>query len=301
MAEKAFDQNEKIKVKVSEKNLQNHVQTLVSTPNFRNYRNIRSLNMAADYIKSTFQNSDLSVSEQRFYVEGNEYRNVIAKVGISNQKKVVVGAHYDVCGDQPGADDNASGVAGLLELGRTLKIMERELAYEIELVAYTLEEPPYFRTKHMGSYNHAKLLKKNNEKIRAMLCFEMLGYYSDKKKSQQFPLGFMKAFYPSIGNFIGGVSNFRSRRIVKLFKIAMKKYTSLPCETLTGPALIPGVDFSDHKNYWKFGYKAIMITDTAFYRNPNYHSTSDTIDSLDFGKMALVVEGVTNLILSGRL
>ncbi len=286
---------------VSRDDLRRHTQNLISTPNYRNYLNIESLNIAADYVKSCFQNFELTVSEQKFRVESNEYRNIIAKTGIGNKKKIVIGAHYDVCGDQPGADDNASGVAALLELARILKIKEQELFYEIEFVAYTLEEPPFFRTKHMGSYQHAKSLRDKKEKIEAMFCFEMLGYYSEEKSSQHFPIGLMKAFYPSTGNFIGGVSNFGSRRIAKLFKKAMEKTTTLTCETLTGPALIPGVDFSDHRSYWKFGYKAIMITDTAFYRNPNYHRATDTINTLDFEKISLVVKGMTNLILSGLI
>lgn len=194
---------------------------------------------------------------------------------------MIVGAHYDVCGEQPGADDNASAVAGLLEIARFAKRHEAELPYRVDFVAYALEEPPFFGTTKMGSYVHAKYLYENDIKVRGMICLEMIGFFTDRKKSQRYPLPFMGLFYPGTGNFIGVVSNYGSSSFAKQVSRHLKA-TAVNVETLKTPSILTGVDFSDHRNYWKFGYSAVMITDTAFYRNPNYHEPSDTMETLDY-------------------
>ena len=180
---------------------------------------------------------------------------------------MVVGAHYDVCGNQPGADDNASGVAGLLELARMLS--DCQLKYRIDLVAFALEEPPYFRSPSMGSYIHAKSLADNQIRVKGMISLEMIGYFTEKKRTQEYPVGILKLFYGNRGNYITVVRKFSdgkfSRRFTRSFRDA-----KLPVKSFQGPRFLPGIDYSDHLNYWNHGFSAVMITDTSFYRNKNY-------------------------------
>ena len=180
--------------------IKQHLVNITKTEKFRNHKNINQLNEIADYIKSSFQTYTDSVTFQEFDVNGKTYKNVIASFGTEHKKRVIIGAHYDVCGNQEGADDNASGVVGLLELARMLK--GEQLNYRIDLVAYTLEEPPHFKTEYMGSYIHAKYLKDNNIDIYGMLSVEMIGYFSDEKKSQTYPVGLLSLFYGNKGNYI---------------------------------------------------------------------------------------------------
>jgi hypothetical protein len=172
-----------------------------------------------------------------------------------------------------------------------LKKHELKLKKRVELVAYTLEEPPFFRTKQMGSYVHAKRLRDNDVQLVGMISLEMIGYFERSENSQEYPLDLMKLLYPSKANFIGVVSNLTSGGL----KSQIAKYMSIAeidVETLTAPSFLVGVDFSDHLNYWHFGYDAVMVTDTAFYRNPNYHEKTDTIATLDFESMSEVIRGV---------
>jgi Zn-dependent M28 family amino/carboxypeptidase len=276
---------------INSKSIQNTVEYLTSIEPSRNFIYISSLNKAASYIEQEFKKSNLQTEVQYFNVSDNIYKNIIATVNANLSMRIIVGAHYDVCGDQPGADDNASAVAGLLEIAKHIKINEHELNCRIDFVAYTLEEPPFFGTPNMGSYVHAKSLKDNNVNVKGMIALEMIGYFSDKPKSQEYPLDVMSLFYPSTGNFIGVVGNHKSASLNREVKRHIKA-TSIHVESLNGPSFLPGVDFSDHRSYWEFGYDAIMITDTSFYRNPNYHLNTDTIDTLDFNKMKEVIKGV---------
>jgi hypothetical protein len=257
----------------------------------RNYNNIESLNKSANYILQEFVNYGRTPERQKFKVADNIYENIIVSVGPKECNRLIVGAHYDVWGNQPGADDNASGIAGLLEIARFAKIHEQELPYRVDFVAYTLEEPPFFSTTNMGSFVHARFLHENNISVRGMICLEMIGFFSGKKNSQGYPLSFMRLFYPSTGSFIGVVSNYGSSSLSKQLSQHLKA-TSIQVKELKAPSFITGIDFSDHRNYWKFGYEAVMITDTAFYRNPNYHEPSDTFDTLDFSRMKEVVNGI---------
>jgi hypothetical protein len=204
----------------------------------------------------------------------------------------VVGAHYDVCGEQPGDDDNASAVAAVLELARLLERHRPDVAHRLELALWPLEEPPNFRTPAMGSAVHARRLADGEVPVGGMICLEMLGYFSDRPGSQSFPVPGMGLLYPSRGNFIAVVGNGPSWRLTREVKARMDGATELPVRSINAPALVPGVDFSDHFNFWRQGWKAVMITDTAFYRNPNYHQLTDTPDTLDYGRMARVVTGV---------
>ena len=270
--------------------LEAHVRKLSVELTPRDESHIENLDRAAAYIKNEFSQTTPAVSEQPYRVQGKSYRNVIAEFGPSSAERIVVGAHYDTAGPLPGADDNASGVAGLIELARLLARTPPPL--RVELVAYSLEEPPYFGTTGMGSSVHAESLRKQNIRVRAMFSLEMIGYFSDAPNSQRFPAPFLNAFYPSTGNYIGVVGRLSDWSLVRRTKTSMRKATPLAIYSINAPSFVPGVDFSDQLNYWHAGYSAAMITDTAFYRNPNYHTAQDTAEKLDYKRMALVVEGV---------
>lgn len=274
--------------------IKQHLVNITKTEKFRNHKNINQLNEIANYIKTSFQTYTDSITFQEFDVNGKTYKNVIASFGTEHKKRVIIGAHYDVCGNQKGADDNASGVIGLLELARMLK--DKQLNYRIDLVAYTLEEPPHFKTEYMGSYIHAKYLKDNNIDIYGMLSVEMIGYFSDEKKSQTYPVGLLSLFYGNKGNYITLVRKFGSGKFARKFVKHYKKSKTINTKKFTGPKFLSGIDFSDHLNYWKFGFSALMITDTSFYRNFNYHEPTDTIETLDIKRMARVINGIYKTI-----
>ncbi len=281
---------------VDKTRLYSDIEKLTSIEPPRNFRNIFSLNKAAEYIYNEFKKLKCKTELQKYKVDGNEYKNIICSFGPENAERVVVGAHYDVCGDQPGADDNASGVAGLLELARLIDSQNPDLKYRIELAAFTLEEPPFFRTEAMGSAIYVRALYQSGIKIKAMLCLEMIGFFSEEPNSQSFPIGLLKPFYPSKGNFIAVVSKLSQRKIVRHVKKLMVQGSNIDVYSLNAPEILPGIDFSDHLNFWKYGYQAVMITDTSFYRNSNYHQKTDTIETLNFDKMAEVIKGVYHAI-----
>ncbi|MCG8337950.1 MAG: M28 family peptidase [Proteobacteria bacterium] len=278
-------------VSIETKELVHVVEFLTGLRPYRNFKNVNSLNKAADFISRQLGQNGLQPSFQPYLVDGKGYKNVVASLGPANADRLIIGAHYDVYEEQDGADDNASGVAGLLTLARLLKPHENELSIRIEFVAFTLEEPPFFRTEQMGSFVHAKSVSKSAENVIGMISLEMIGYFTEEPDSQEFPVSVMKLIYPTTGNFIAVVSNFSSSHLKNHFKKSLS-LTSIDVETLAAPSSIKGVDFSDHLNYWKHDMDAIMITDTAFFRNPHYHKKTDTIETLDFEKMKEVIKGV---------
>lgn len=271
-----------------------HLTAITKSKKFRTYKNIEQLNETAEYIKSVFNQYTDSVFIQEYSVNGQIYKNVICSFGTENNKRVIVGAHYDVCENQEGADDNASGVVGLLELSRLLK--GQKLNQRIDLVAYSLEEPPFFRTEYMGSYIHAKSLSDNKTDVYGMISLEMIGYFKDEKKTQQYPIGLLSLFYGSRGNYITLVKKFGAGRFTRKFCRKYKSTKAIHTKKFSGPRFLPGIDFSDHLNYWKFGFSALMITDTAFYRNKNYHKSTDTMETLDIKRMSKVIDGVFNTL-----
>ncbi|MCI5057729.1 MAG: M28 family peptidase [Flavobacteriales bacterium] len=281
---------------VSPKSLEQMVRIMTDHEVARNYKNIERLNEVAEYIHETFSSYSNDVSYQKYNIEGVEYKNVIASFGPKEGERIVIGAHYDVCGDQPGADDNATGTVGLLELARLLK--SQNLKYRVDLVAYTLEEPPYFRTEYMGSAVHAKYLKENNIKLKGMYCLEMIGYFSDEPGSQNYPVAPLKAFYPSTGDYIAIVGKTGQGKFTKRAKKDIKSAAGIDVRSINAPKFVTGIDFSDHLNYWAEGYKAVMITNTSFYRNQNYHQPTDLPESLDYDKMAEVIKGVYQIIVA---
>jgi hypothetical protein len=272
--------------------LRSDVEALTGLPGYRCFERPDDLDRAAEWVKSRLEANGLPVEEQFFDVGDRSFRNLFTRYGPAGAPILVVGAHYDVCGEQPGADDNASAVAGALELARLLDRHRPDLAYRIELALWPLEEPPNYRTPAMGSAVHARSLANGKAQVAGMICLEMLGYFTDEPGSQSFPVPGMGLLYPSRGNFIAVVGNGSSWRFTRAVKARMAGATELPVRSINAPALLPGVDFSDHYNFWKQGWEAVMITDTAFYRNPNYHQVTDTPETLDYGRMAQVVTGV---------
>lgn len=274
--------------------IKSHLIKITKTDTFRNYQNFEQLNKTADYIYAQLNQYADTTYFQEYQVVGQTYKNVICQFGLKNKKKIVIGAHYDVCGNQEGADDNGTGVVGLMELARLLK--GKQLNYCIEIVAYTLEEPPFFNTHKMGSYVHAKSLVDKHESVYGMISLEMIGYFDPSKKSQTYPVGILSWVYGNKGNYITLVKKFGAGVFARKFCRNYRSNNSLKTKIFTGPKLLPGIDFSDHKNYWEFGYSALMITDTAFYRNKNYHENSDVLETLDLCKIAQVINDVLNTI-----
>jgi hypothetical protein len=267
----------KPEITIDENQLYASVQKLAGIGPSRNYLNIDSLNKAADFIKriSKYGYSQLNKNTASAAPNTKHYRNVSDR----RLHQVHCRRPLDVYGSSPGLMTMRRD-SRPLNLAELFKKHAPKINIRIDFVAYTLEEPPFFRTKNMGSFIHAKSLHDAKVNVLGMLSLEMLGFYSDAAQSQAYPLPFMNLFYPSKGNFIGVVGNFASSGLVRHFKTTMR-LSSVDVESLSAPSFLIGVDFSDHMNYWKFGYHAIMITDTSFYRNPNYHSRSDTIDTLN--------------------
>ena len=290
--------------------LQTHVRMLSETFFPRDSSHPDNLDRVAEYIHQEFVRAGGAVSEQPFTVPPDfpktvkdpdmrkiaekcihTYRNVIAAFGPDTRERIVVGAHYDAFGEfNPGADDNASGTAGLIELAYLLG--KTSLPMRVELVAFTLEEPPFFRTPFAGSAVHATSLEKQGIPLRVMICLEMIGYFKDAEGSQRYPLSLLKLFYPSRGDFAVVVGKLDEGMMVRRTKKAMLGASTLPVYSMNAPKSIEGIDWSDHLNYWDAGYDAVMISDTAIYRNGNYHTAGDTADTLDYSRMAAVVEGV---------
>jgi Zn-dependent M28 family amino/carboxypeptidase len=272
---------------VEPRRLQAHVRRLSQTLVPRDEAHPENLDRVAAYIADELSRAGGQVQDQPFQVGTRTYRNVVAAFGPASDEVVVVGAHYDTAGPYPGADDNASGVAGLIELGRLLG--GAQLASRVLLVGFTLEEPPHFLK---GSAVYAAALKASGTKVRAMLSLEMIGYFTDAEHSQSYPLPFLSAIYPTRGNFIAVVGRVGEARLVRTIKTAMAGASALPVESINAPTGVTGIAFSDHASFWREGYPAAMITDTAFFRNPGYHSAEDTADKLDYARMAQVVSGV---------
>jgi len=287
VSQPSFNQNSPSAVKLDRSRLREHVVKLSNDFFPRNYLNTNNLDLCAEYIFAHFKRAGADTSFQEFTAIGKKYKNVIGMFGPKTGERIVIGAHYDAFKNTPGADDNASGVSGLIELAYL--VGKTKLNIGIEFVAYSLEEPPFFSTKDMGSAHHAKLLHAGNVKVRCMIALEMIGYFSNEPGSQLYPIPAFKIFYPSRGNFMVVAGAFHQRKIVKQIKQYMQGAANLPVYSINAPMFVTGVDYSDHRNYWKYGYDAVMITDTAFYRNLEYHKPGDTPDRLNYGMIEKVV------------
>lgn len=275
--------------------LRAHVETLGGAIGERNVFKPTALRAAATLVADAFAETGLEVRRQSYVVAGEQCENLEVEIpGQGNPPEiVVVGAHYDSVIGSPGANDNASGTAGLMELARLFAGTKPQRT--LRFVAFANEEPPYFQSAEMGSLVYARKCRERSDPIVAMLSLETIGYYSDHERSQRypFPLGM---FYPSRGNFIGFVGNTESAELVRRCIATFRNHIEFPSEGAALPGRVPGVDWSDHWSFWQFGYPGIMITDTAIFRYPHYHTAQDTPDKLDYDRMTRVVSGMVKVI-----
>lgn len=273
------------------------VETLATEIGERHHEAPAAYQQAADYIYAAFKQNGLTPYTEIFG-DKEQYQNIVAEHygrEIPDQV-IVVGAHYDTVWMTPGADDNASGVAVMLELAK--KIANMSLKRSVRFVAFANEEYPFFFTRDMGSLHHARQASERGENIQAMFSLEMLGYYSDEPESQNYPKPF-KWLYPDTANFVAFVSNYKSRGLlldsIKLFRDSGQ----FPAEGMAAPVmLVRDVRRSDQAAFWRYGYPAVMITDTAGFRNFGYHNVSDVPASLNYEHMARVMTGLLELLVS---
>ena len=275
--------------------LRQHVETLAGTIGERNLWKYPSLQRAAEYIEQQFAESGYATTRQTYEVSRAPVGNIEAVLpGTTDPESIVIlGAHYDTVGECPGANDNATGIAALLELAR--QFASRPQPSTIRFVAFVNEEPPFFQTPQMGSYVYARQCRERDDRITAMLSLETMGYYSDKKGSQRYPAP-IAVMYPDVGNFIGFVSDMRSEPLLMEARAAFQNATAFPVEALAGPADLPGVGWSDQWSFWEHGYPALMVTDTAPFRYPHYHKETDTPDKVDVEKLARVTKGMERVV-----
>ena len=228
-------------------------------------------------------------------MDGKTFENVEAELSSTVNAKgiVIVGAHYDTAAGLPGANDNGSGVATSLELAR--QSAHQKFRHDIRWVFFANEEPPYFQTKDMGSYVYAKRCRERGENVLAMLSLETIGYYSSESGSQSYPVSFHPG-YPNRGDFLGFVSDFKSAGLLRSALRSFRRATSLPATGAAAPTSIPGIAWSDQWAFWEFGYKALMLTDTAPYRYPYYHTAEDTPEKLDYDRLARAASGIAAIV-----
>ena len=280
--------------------LEQHVRKLASDIGMRDKAHPVAERVAAEYIEAEFRSiGDGRISIQSYEVEGATHRNVCFEVpgSVDPDQIVVVGAHYDTAVGTPGADDNASGVAALIELARRFAAPSPPPQSTIRFVAFSTEEPPAIRTPHMGSYNYARRCRESDEKIVAMMSIEMIGYFSDERGSQRGP-------FPSVGNFLLFAGHTGNGRAIKTAQQTFLAAVAMPAEVIVLPeqlvvhARVPlGANSSDQWSFWQFDYPGIMATDTANWRNPHYHHPTDTPEKLSYDRMATAVEGLEACLL----
>lgn len=268
---------------------------LAGTIGERNLWRCDALDRAARYISAQFAGAGYTPAKQQFEVAKIPVSNVEAVLtGTDRAAEIVVaGAHYDTVAGCPGANDNGTGVAAVLELAQ--RFSGRPQARTIRFVAFVNEEPPFFKTPHMGSVVYANATKARGDRVTAMLSLETIGYYSDEKGSQQYPEP-VASLYPDVGNFIGFVANLASAGLLSQARSAFERRTRFPLESVAAPDDVAGVGWSDHWSFWQTGYAAMMVTDTAPFRYPWYHTAEDTPEKIDYEKLAQVVDGIETVI-----
>ena len=275
--------------------LREHVRVLAVDIGERHTGRPQALGAAARYIEGALALVGHEVRRQRYEADGIECLNLEVEHGGGDRASeiVLVGAHYDTVVGSPGADDNASGVAAMIEIARLLS--GRRLQRTVRCVAFVNEEPPFFYSREMGSAVYARAARARSDDIKTMLSLEMLGYYSSRPRSQRYP-PLLRYFYPDRGNFIAFVSNLRSRRALAQVHDAFRSQCTFPSVRLASPAIVPGISWSDQLSFWRAGFAAVMVTDTAFYRYPHYHCPTDTPEKLDFAAMSRVTIGLADAV-----
>ncbi|MFQ5772958.1 MAG: M28 family metallopeptidase [Kiloniellaceae bacterium] len=271
--------------------LRGHVERLAGDIGERNVFRPRALAEAADYIEATWRSQGYDVTRQGYEARGVRCANLEAtRRGEGRPDEILLlGAHYDTVMGCPGANDNGSGVAALLELSRLLAAAAP--AVTVRFVAFVNEEPPFFMTGEQGSTVYARAARERGDDIRLMVSLETIGYYSEIPGSQRYPPLF-GLFYPDRGNFLGFVSDFRSRKVMRRAAGIFRARSDFPLEHVATFGFVPGVTWSDHRSFWRQGYRAFMVTDTAPYRYPYYHSPGDTPDRLSYPELTRVTEGL---------
>jgi hypothetical protein len=278
--------------------LRTHVTAIASSEH--NTSTPAKLEEAARYIENTLKTEGYAIRRQEYQAGGQKVRNIeVSVANVAPNKKpariFIVGAHYDSAPGAPGANDNGSGTAAVLELARLLKAMRPSQGTEVKFVFFVNEEPPWFRGEEMGSVQHARKMHDEGQHVEGALVLETIGWYSQRRNSQQLPPG-LEGRYPDTGNFIAFVGTLESSRLVQDALSAFRAASDFPAHGLAAPAYVQGVTLSDHASYNRFGYPAIMITDTAFMRYPYYHTAEDTPDKLDYDSTARVVQGLARTI-----
>jgi Zn-dependent M28 family amino/carboxypeptidase len=276
--------------------LKRHIETIAAREH--NVAHYDELEKVAVYLEGVLSSLGYAIGRQEYVVDGKAVRNldaVIEAQSATDPEVIVVGAHYDSAPDTPGANDNASGTASVLELARLLADLKGKTNKRIRLVLFVNEEPPYFWTGHMGSVHYARMLAERKERVTAMFSLETLGYYSDEPGSQQYPPPFGLMF-PNRGNFVSFVGLTNSRPLVQRSIASFRSHTSFPTVGGVAPWLIPGIGWSDHSSFSQYGFQAVMITDTATFRYPHYHEPTDTPDKVDTEKLARVVKGMERVV-----
>ena len=273
------------------RNLQAHVERLAGEIGERNVFRYQALQAAAEYVEHEWLQQGYTVERLGYDLSGTRCFNLeITRAGEARKDQILlIGAHYDTVLGSPGANDNGSGVAVLLELSRLFADLKPSMT--VRFVTFVNEELPFFATERQGSMVYADLARRRGDDIRLMVCLETMGCYSDEPGSQSYPPLF-KLFYPDRANFIGFVSNFRSWPAMRRLASAFRKGSDFPLETTAMFPFVPGISSSDHRSFWVQGIRAVMITDTAFYRYPHYHTATDTPDLLDYSSLSRITLGL---------
>ena len=296
-----------IDIQSTEARLREHLKMLTVEIGERSVRVPVNLKKTADYIRGFYEGIGIEARLEPYGYQGFEVANVVAEVRFrpNPAKRILVGTHYDSVAGTVGADDNASAVAVQLETARQVLALKgsQDLDLAVVFVTFALEEPPAYGTRYMGSRVYAEQARHRNEQIDAMMCLEMVGYTCSEPRCQSYPFPLMFFGYPKEGNFIGIVGNFDSRDLTRKLFDSFQKNPHVPAIKLTVPFngwIMPAVRLSDHASFWDEGYKAVMITDSAFYRNPHYHLPSDRMDTLDFRFMAQLVQSLATFLAQQR-
>ncbi|HPC02900.1 MAG TPA: M28 family peptidase [Syntrophales bacterium] len=273
-----------------------HVRELSVRIGSRSFGEREKLKEAGEYVAEILEKAGYRPEFQRYRHGGGEFVNIVATLPGTGKDPswVVAGAHYDTIRGTPGADDNASAVAVLLEMARLLR--GSAFGRTVKLVFFTLEEPPVFRTEFMGSFVFAREARDRDQPVHAMVCLEMLGFFGEGKWRQAYPIPFASLFYPSTPDFIAVVGNWKSRKLVETVADSLRRNGPVPVAALGAPPVVPGLGLSDHRSFWEMGYPAVMVTDTAFYRNPYYHTSGDTLETLDFRRMGELVPALVAVV-----
>jgi hypothetical protein len=279
--------------KVTAARLASHIRAIASRPH--NVEHYEELEKAAHYIEGALKALGYEPAAQVYQVDGRAVRNLEVAIGPPGRGTIVVGAHYDSYGDAPGANDNGTGTAAVLELARLLADLRDKTETRIRLVLFVNEEPPYFKTTDMGSHRYARMLAERREPVIGMIALETLGSFSDEPGSQKYPPP-LDLLYPDKGNFIAFVATTGSRDLMQALIGSFRGHTNFPTVGGVAPGVIPGIDWSDHWSFEQFRYPAVMITDTALFRYSHYHKPSDTPDKVDVERLARITHGVERMV-----